>query len=158
MSSAFPATIPVRLDAEGRIDIDVHCPACDYNLRMQKVANTCPECGTAVDVVERDDTDRLALADAGWLRRIERGTRWLFVASIVTILGLLPGVVWGAAALWLLTTKEPGRHETWYHRGTRLSARWASVLAGARRWRRWGCWSRGLYPVGVKTAWRWVVC
>jgi len=131
MSSAFPATIPVRLDAQGRIDIDVHCPACDYNLRMQKVANTCPECGTAVDVVERDDTDRLALADAGWLRRIERGTLWLHGGAIATIFLAVPGVVWGAAALWLLTTKEPGRPETWYHRGTRLSARWASVLAAA---------------------------
>ncbi|MEM9915783.1 MAG: hypothetical protein AAF911_12550 [Planctomycetota bacterium] len=131
MSSAFPTTIPVRLDAEGRIDIDVHCPACHYNLRMQKVTNTCPECGTAVDVVERDDTDRLVLADAAWLKRIERGTRWLHGAAWATVALVLPGIVWGAAALWLLTTKEPKRQETWYHRGTRLSARWASVLAAA---------------------------
>ncbi|MEM1109034.1 MAG: hypothetical protein AAGH99_10135 [Planctomycetota bacterium] len=129
MSSAFPATIPVRLNEEGFIDIDVHCPACGYNLRMQKVANTCPECGAAVDVVERDDTDRLELADAGWLKRIERGTRWLHGGALATIFFAVPGIVWGAAALWLLTTKEPNRPETWYHRGTRLSARWASVLA-----------------------------
>ncbi|MEM9883459.1 MAG: hypothetical protein AAF800_11125, partial [Planctomycetota bacterium] len=44
---------------------------------------------------------------------------------------LLPGVVVAAAALWLVTAKEPGRRETWLARGTRLSARWASVLAAA---------------------------
>lgn len=131
MSAAFPATIPVRLDAEGRIDIDVHCPACGYNLRMQKIAGACPECGVAVDVVERDDADRLANADPAWLTRVRRGTRWLSGAAVVAVLGGVPGVVWGAAALWLLTTREPGRRETWYHRGTRLSARWASVLAAA---------------------------
>lgn len=131
MSAAFPATIPVRLDAEGRIDIDVHCPACDYNLRMQKVQGACPECGAAVDVVERDDADRLANADPAWLARVRRGTRWLHGAAVAALCGGIPGVVWGAAALWLLTGREPGRRETWYHRGTRLSARWASVLAAA---------------------------
>ncbi|MEM9420173.1 MAG: hypothetical protein AAGA25_14130, partial [Planctomycetota bacterium] len=129
MSSAFPATIPVRLNSEGYIDNDVHCPACGYNLRMQKVTSVCPECGSPVDVVERDDADRLERADPAWLKRIERGTSWLYGAAIATIFFAVPGIVWAAAALWLLTTKEPNRRETWYHRGTRLSARWASVLA-----------------------------
>ena len=127
--SAFPSTIPVKLDAEGRIDVDMECPACGYNVRMQLAAEGCPECGAAIDVSVRVDADQLARADAAWLTRIRRGTRWLHAGAWVSLLGVLPGLIVASAALWLLTTKEPNRFETWYARGTRFSARWAGVLA-----------------------------
>jgi hypothetical protein len=131
MSAAFPATIPVRLDAEGRIDTDVDCPGCGYNLRMQRPREGCPECGTAIDVEDRAAADELRLADAGWLRRIRRGAKWLHAAVWLSLLGVLPGLLLAAAGLWLLTTREPNRDETWFARGTRLSARWAPVLSAA---------------------------
>ncbi|MEM7625631.1 MAG: hypothetical protein AAF333_08385 [Planctomycetota bacterium] len=127
--SAFPSTIPVKLDAEGRIDVDMDCPACGYNVRMQRAAEGCPECGAAIDVSVRDDTDRLAQADARWLARTRRGSRWLHAGAWASLVLVLPGLVLAAAALWLLTTREPERFETWYARGTRFSARWAGVLA-----------------------------
>ncbi|MEO1237336.1 MAG: hypothetical protein AAFX76_11165 [Planctomycetota bacterium] len=135
MASAFPATIPVRLDAEGRIDNDVHCPACDYNLRMQRVEGACPECGAAVDVVDRDDFDMLDRADPGWRRRVGRGAKLLHWGAIAAMPLVLPGLLLATAGLWLMTGREPGKDEGWKARGTRLSARWASVLAaGAGIW------------------------
>ncbi|MEL7087109.1 MAG: hypothetical protein AAGL98_01500, partial [Planctomycetota bacterium] len=127
--SAFPSTIPVKTDADGRIDVDMDCRACGYNVRMQVAAEGCPECGTAIDVSVRAEADGLMRADAAWLARVRRGTRWLHAGVWVSLAGVLPGLIVAAAALWLLTTKEPGRPETWYARGTRLSARWAGVLA-----------------------------
>ncbi|MEM8737513.1 MAG: hypothetical protein AAGG38_03410 [Planctomycetota bacterium] len=160
--SAFPATIPVRLDAEGRIDNDVFCPSCDYNLRMQRVADVvgrregaaaseagrpggCPECGAELDVVSRDEADMFSRADPGWCRRVVRGADWLFYGAVGAMPLVLPGLVVATAGLWLMTGREPGRREGWKARGTRLSARWASVLgAGAGLallvllWWRWG--------------------
>lgn len=127
--SAFPRTIPVKLDADGRIDVDIQCHACGYNLRMQPLAAGCPECGEAIEAAGRDDADRLDRADPRWLARVRRGARWLHGGAWAAMPLGFPGLVWGAAALWLLTVREPGRPETWMARGTRLSARWASVAA-----------------------------
>ncbi len=127
--SAFPATIPVKLDPQGRIDVDLDCPRCGYNLRMQRPGEGCPECGRKIDVEDRGAADELRLADAGWLRRVRRGARWLHTAVWLALLGVLPGLVLAAAGLWLLTTREPHKLETWFHRGTRLSARFAPMLS-----------------------------
>ena len=173
--SAFPATIPVKLDEAGRIAVDLHCPACGYNLRSQRLARLvesgvgdggeastevagggahagaaaagpvddkqatagrgergrCPECGAGLDLRRREEVDQLERAEPGWRARVRRGAWWLH-ASVWAALLVLPGLVGAAAALWLLTTREPGRAEGWMARGTRLSARWASVAsAGA---------------------------
>ena len=129
MASAFPATLPVRLDPQGRIDVDVSCPSCAYNLRMQRIEKACPECGQAIDVVERDDADRLAVADAGWRAGIGRGINLLHAGTWLTPLGVLPGLLVAVAGVWYLTRREPGRAEGWAARGTRLSARWAPLAA-----------------------------
>ena len=127
--SAFPSTIPVRLDGEGRIASDVACPHCGYNLRMQRAAGDCPECGHAIDVSDALPADHLDRADPRWRQRLARGSRWLFWGVAILPLGGVPGLVLAAAGLWLLTTKEPERDETWFHRGTRLSARFANAAA-----------------------------
>ena len=169
--SAFPATIPVKLDDAGRIAVDLHCPACGYNLRTQRLARLvggegnrtaegtgeagnaettrapghegngeatanpgergrCPECGAGLDLSRREEADRLDRADTAWRARIRRGARWLH-ASVWAAVLVLPGLIGAAGALWLLTTREPGRAEGWMARGTRLSARWASVASAA---------------------------
>ncbi len=127
--SAFPSTIPVRVDDEGRIASDVSCPRCGYNLRMQRAAGACPECGAAIDVSDALPADHLDRADAGWRRRLARGAAWLFWGVVILPLGGVPGLVVAAAGVWLLTTREPGRDETWFARGTRLSARFANAAA-----------------------------
>jgi|GEM_PF-2342859 len=129
MASAFPATLPVRLDLEGRIDVDVSCPACGYNLRMQRIEKACPECGQAIDVVQRDDADRLDAAAPGWVAGVRRGVGLLHAGTWLAPLGVLPGLLVATAGVWCLTRREPGRPEGWAARGTRLSARWAPLAA-----------------------------
>ena len=129
MPSAFPTTLPVRLDDQGRIDVDVSCPACGYNLRMQQVQNVCPECGQPLDVVPREEVDRLSEADTRWAAKVRRGVGFLNVGAWLMPLGVLPGLLVGVAGVWLITVKEPGRPEGWVERGTRLSARWPLLIA-----------------------------
>ena len=125
--SAFPATIPVRLDADGRIDTDIECPRCGYNLRTRLPREGCPECGVPIDVIDRADADRLDHADPWWRGRIRRGGKLLHYGAWAAMPLVLPGLILATAGLWLLTTREPGKAEGWAARGTRLSARWASV-------------------------------
>lgn len=131
MASAFPATLPVRLDDQGRIDVDVSCPACSYNLRMQRIEKACPECGQAIDVVQRQDIDRLDAADPQWAAGVRRGVGLLHVGTWLAPLGVLPGLLVAVAGVWCLTRREPHRPEGWAARGTRLSARWAPLAAAA---------------------------
>ena len=180
MASAFPATLPVRLDPEGRIDVDVSCPACAYNLRMQRIEKACPECGQAIDVVERDDADRLDRADPRWAAGVRRGVGLLHAGSWLVPLGVLPGLLVAVAGVWCLTRREPGRPEGWAARGTRLSARWAPLAAavcgvafvavlalGEDEWSLWSLiWRDATWPdillcaaaaslaVGLLEAWR----
>ena len=42
------ASDKLRLDAEGRVDEDITCRKCGYNLRGLPTDGACPECGSAV--------------------------------------------------------------------------------------------------------------
>ena len=42
------ASDKLRLDASGRLDEDIACRKCGYNLRGLNKDGACPECGTAV--------------------------------------------------------------------------------------------------------------
>lgn len=42
-----PGTAP-PLDAQGRLDVDLSCAGCGYNLRTQAPDGACPECGGAI--------------------------------------------------------------------------------------------------------------
>lgn len=66
------------LDAAGRIDADITCRGCGYNLRGQSLSNTCPECGTSVEWSTR--IDRLAYHDPAWLGSLKRGMLWFIIA------------------------------------------------------------------------------
>lgn len=79
--------------ADGRIDSDLVCLQCEYNLRGQLPEGTCPECGTPVSYSMR--SDRLSLADFHWLRTVRRGTTLLIVAgfSIITLSCLINGAL-----------------------------------------------------------------
>jgi len=62
----------IPVDAAGRLDIDLLCLHCGYNLRMQPPGpeGSCPECGAAVEPSVRYG---LTLADRRWLCRLVRG-------------------------------------------------------------------------------------
>ena len=80
------------MDADGRIDTNVHCKACGYNLRGQLLQNTCPECGASVAWSARGD--RLAYPDPRWVGALACGMLWLIITVVAWIvLGIAEVVV-----------------------------------------------------------------
>ena len=83
----------VAYDADGRIDQDLPCVKCGYNLRTMRDDGQCPECGASVG-----ESARLAWLcqhDPVWLRRLARATVWMVIAMVC--LAGLP-----VLGLWLL--------------------------------------------------------
>jgi hypothetical protein len=81
--SATVTAAPI-LDAAGRIDEDLPCRKCGYNLRGLLPNGICPECSSQVTRSLQDD--RLSLCNPIWVRTLASGTA--FVALGVTIFAL----------------------------------------------------------------------
>ena len=70
----------VAYDADGRLDQDLPCLKCGYNLRTLFDDGQCPECGASVH-----ESARLAWLcqhDPAWLRRLARATIWIGIAMV----------------------------------------------------------------------------
>jgi len=86
----------VKYDADGRIDHDLPCLKCGYNLRTLLDDGQCPECGTSIH-----ESARLAWLcqhDPVWLRRLGRSTVWIGIAmvcvALILSLSLLAWTPW----------------------------------------------------------------
>ena len=93
MGEAAEALDHVPLDGAGRIDLDLPCVACGYNLRTGLPDGTCPECGASVS--QSTARFRLQFADPVWLRRLAWGAVCMAVwvgldvaAQVATIIAL----------------------------------------------------------------------
>ncbi len=120
---------PVRLDAHGRIDVDVACAQCNYNLRMRRPGEACPECGRAIDAAV--NSVPLAASDAHWLARIRSSAKLLWISVALAFPFIYPGLIVSAIAVWRLTTKEPGRAERRSEWAQRILARGLTTLGVA---------------------------
>jgi len=122
----------VRLDAEGRIDEDVQCRRCGYNLHGIATDTRCPECGTAVGRSLQGDL--LHFSDPDWVQTLASGMNWIVMAIVLVFLLGCVGVGVAAAAgsadpelvilavtgiativqlvgYWKVTTPDPGSVE-----------------------------------------------
>jgi hypothetical protein len=127
--AGFPDTqADLKLDADGRIDLDVRCVSCGYNLRGLLPEGRCPECGTAVGRSTRGDF--LRFCDPAWVEKLASGMNWILTSIIVSIvvgglgsglvgatgnpgfglLGVLGGMV-GFVGYWRVTTPDPRQSE-----------------------------------------------
>jgi hypothetical protein len=88
IASETPAIPPPRLDADGRISIDLPCRKCGYNLRAMARLSNCPECNLAIDFSLR--SNYLRFADPAWVNHIATGTRWLTGGLFLWIAQFLP--------------------------------------------------------------------
>lgn len=79
------------LDSEGRLDMDLLCIDCEYNLRTIRPDEHCPECGKAVAESARGDV--LALSNVEWLRTVRRGFDTLLIMFVALILIVLLSIV-----------------------------------------------------------------
>ncbi|QDU72288.1 hypothetical protein [Mucisphaera calidilacus] len=143
----------VRVDTEGRIDQDLPCAGCGYNLRMSSAEGVCAECG--VGVRRSMQVWRLGQCDPLWLRRISAGFYWIAVGILVPLVlaFVVPRLVrsmsarddYLAAALlglpiavlivtlglgvWRITSPSPVQSPTRLIGVTRCAGRWSCVAS-----------------------------
>jgi hypothetical protein len=138
----------VTYDADGRIDQDLACLNCAYNLRTLHDDADCPECGQSV--YESAKRARLCQHDPIWLRRLTEAANWIAVAfgcfvllvsaalimgalqadsDVVLFLVVIPiiGIVVGPIGFWKITAPHHCRGIRWVR--VRALARWM-VAAG----------------------------
>ena len=143
------------LQREVRIESDLPCAACGYNLRTILINGRCPECGT--EVAETLKSGILACSSPRWLRNIGAGCVLLLLAPAASMLALsvrgkpvqtpaqcvmvlIPGLVLLAMGLQLLTRPEPPP------RVRTRSGRWTRIML------LYGGWLWLLSITGIMTA------
>ncbi len=126
------ATLP--LDPAGRIDADIPCRKCGYNLRGLLPDGVCPECATAVGRSLHGDL--LRFCDPDWVQTLASGMNWIVWGIIIGValscaggglgsllmsfrprgIATLPvtgaklvGTVVAMVGYWMVTTPDPGR-------------------------------------------------
>lgn len=144
-SVAVPA-VAVKLDVHGRLDEDVACRKCGYNLRGLSPDGRCPECGVAVG--RSLQGDYLRFAEPQWVRTLASGMRWIVAAIAIGIIvggiagGLTAGLglnqLWlesvqlgvsliGFIGYWKVTTPDPAGFEDESHMTPRKMVRVTQV-------------------------------
>lgn len=76
--------------ATGRVNADVFCHQCGYNLRGLSREGRCPECATSVAVSLQHDL--LCFAEPGYVRKLAWGNRlagWGWLSLLIFVFGLL---------------------------------------------------------------------
>lgn len=117
----------VRLTPDGRLDEDIACLRCGYDLRMQLPDGVCPECGTAVGRSVQGNFLRFSPPD--WVDTLASGMNWIVANIVISLLGgiAIAAVVRsidlavnprflahllsivGVIGYWKLTTPDPSR-------------------------------------------------
>ena len=143
----------VEYDVDGRLDQDLPCLKCGYNLRTLRDDAQCPECGASVH-----ESARLAWLcqhDPPWLRRLARSTIWIgtamigfilylsfalwaslgsrsldgVVVRVVVVVAVIGGLVAGLIGFWQITSPpRDGDLRGWR---VRRVARWAMAAGPA---------------------------
>lgn len=85
------ASAPIPVDDQGRVDVDLPCLECGYNLRTQSLeTGRCPEC--SLPVGRSAVGNRLHFCDPDWLTRVGHGLTALGLAGIAV--GGITAVTW----------------------------------------------------------------
>ncbi len=69
------------LDSNHRIDEDLFCCQCEYNLRGLSPEGACPECGTPV----LRSTWLLRFAEPAWVRKLYSGLNWIGLSILLSL-------------------------------------------------------------------------
>ena len=142
--------IAAAFDEDRKMQVDIACRACSYNLRGLAIDQACPECGVAVSASL--PPDGLVFSNSRWLIRVARGCLFLpvivfgaiaggmglglieeFVRQPAQVVGWQFQLIAGAFqvavtalliySFWMLTLPEPGRNQWHIRWSTRRIAR-----------------------------------
>lgn len=92
-------TAALMLDASGRLETDVTCRKCGYNLRGLLPDGVCPECATAVGRSLHGDL--LRFCDPDWVQKLASGMNWIVAGIVATVaLSCAGGGLAGALSIW----------------------------------------------------------
>jgi hypothetical protein len=103
MNEAPVASEKLRLDGQGRLDEDIVCRKCGYNLRGLLADSVCPECGTPVG--RSTHGDLLRFCDPAWVGTLASGMNWI-VAGIICYTGIICYI--GSVVLMMLLFRALG--------------------------------------------------
>lgn len=88
----------VQMDESGRIDEDLACRGCGYNLRGLTVEAACPECSASAGLSVRGDL--LRFSDPAWVERLGRGMGWVIAGFISSVLvGIVGSILVASIAM-----------------------------------------------------------
>ena len=74
----------VSFGEAGRLDEDVVCRSCEYNLRSLTLQDNCPECDTPIKLSLQ--TSLLRFSDLAWIKRVRSGITFMIVYVSIYIL------------------------------------------------------------------------
>jgi len=74
----------VSFDEAGRLDEDVVCRSCEYNLRSLTLQDNCPECDTPIKLSLQ--TSLLRFSDLAWIKRVRSGITFMIAYVSIYIL------------------------------------------------------------------------
>ncbi len=115
----------VPIDRQGRIDADVVCMTCQYNLRTQPQDGHCPECGDPI--ADSLSSDHAALMPPFWLGQVWRGAVCLAVAwPLIPLCGF--GLLFGLIGTMAICGDPP--RAQFRGRGLRRMIAWSMTAAG----------------------------
>jgi hypothetical protein len=148
MGASDGAPFQVVCGSDGRIDQQVTCIRCAYNLRGLAPDGACPECATPVERSIQGDC--LYFFPPEWNERLARGMNWIVAGIVLGIVGpILSGLVLGpmwigvtlpiatglqVVGCWLVTTPEPARLENEPVLNVRRCVRFMAVFNYAAVW------------------------
>lgn len=148
--SDIPMQADIPVDANGRIDIDLKCVSCGYNIRGLLRDGVCPECGTAT--ARSCGSNHLQFSRPEWVEQLATGMNWIVAAIVIGFLGgcVMRGLMSTAATpaggllqqtlfnsvvalisligYWKVTSPEPRMPDDQREETLRQLARGASVL------------------------------
>lgn len=74
----------ISFDEAGRLDEDIACRSCEYNLRSLTLQDKCPECDTPIKLSLQ--TSLLRFSDIAWIKRVRSGITFMIAYVSIYIL------------------------------------------------------------------------
>ena len=87
LEKQFDPRLTVPLDQSGKIQVELVCRRCLYNLRGLTLDGNCPECNTPVNFSIQKD--HLQFSNPAWVNKLRSGSATIFNTTITCIVAII---------------------------------------------------------------------